>query len=183
VWDDQHKRGENWWSAQERAWKKIRTLLRTEHNADVNLAGFDLGTERSLHDFERYAGFDFKNKRVQWYTLQNKFPPNPTVSDEEWENGFARSFYQNVRFDKSQFKHDDYDFWIFSFDDENNVSVLRDDFNEAAVREIMSSKDSWVSIEKFGLVPKIPHKWVIWAHSKSAGWAERIEHVIDNWKQ
>jgi len=182
VWDDQYKRGEDWWSAQVKAWKKIRTLLRTEENPDVDLSGFDLGTERSLQDFERYAGFDFKNKRVQWDTLQNKFPPNPTVSDEEWENGFARSFYQNVRFDKHQFKHNDYDCWIFSFDDENNESLFRDDFNEQQIQQIMASPDQWVSVEKFGLVKKIPHKWVIWGHSKSAGWAERIEHTIDNWK-
>lgn len=181
VWDDQHKRGENWWSAQEKAWSKIRQLLRTEDNG-FNLEGFDLGTENTLHDFERYAGLDFKNKRVHWYTLQNKFPPNPQVSAEEWENGFAKSFYQNVRFDKTQFKHDDYDFWIFSFDDENNVGVWRDDFGEHQIKEIMSAKDSWVSIEKFTMVEKIPHKWVIWAHSKSAGWAERIEHIIDDWK-
>lgn len=183
VWDDQYKRGENWWSAQEYAWKKIRTLLRTEENPDISLDGFDLGTERTLHDYERYAGFDFKNRRVQWYTLQNQYPPNPVpTSEEEWEKGFAKSFYQNVQFDKSQFKHNDYDCWIFSFDDENNISVFRDDINEHQIREIQSSKNDWVSIEKFGMVEKIPYKWVIWAHSRSAGWAERIEHVIDNWK-
>lgn len=181
VWDDQHKRGENWWSAQEKAWSKIRQLLRTEDNG-FDLTGFDLGTERTLQDYERYAGFDFKNKRVQWYTLQNKYPPNPKVTDAEWEEGFAKSFYQNVRFDKTQFKHDDYDFWVFSFDDENGQSVLRADFNGEEVKQILNSKDTWVSIEKFGLVPKVPTKWVIWAHSKSAGWAERIEHTIDNWK-
>jgi hypothetical protein len=182
VWDDQYKRGEDWWSAQIKAWKKIRALLRTEENSDVDLTGFDLGTERTLQDFERYAGFDFKNKRVQWYTLQNKFPPNPVTTEEEWENGFARSFYQNVRFNKRDFKHNDYDCWIFSFDDENNISLFRDDFSEQQIQQIMDAPDDWVSIEKFGLVQKIPHKWVIWAHSRSAGWAERIEHVIDNWK-
>lgn len=180
VWDDQSKRREDWWSAQNKAWSKIRQLLRTEDNG-FDLTGFDLGTERTLQDFERYAGFDFKNKRVQWYTLQNEFPPNPYTNEEEWEAGFAQSFYQNVRFDKSVFKHDDYDCWIFSFDDENGIGIYRDDFNEHQIKQILSSPDDWVSVEKFGLVPKIPHKWVIWAHSKSAGWAERIEHTIDNW--
>jgi len=183
VWDDQAKRGEDWWSAQRYAWKKIRTLLRTEENLDIDLTGFDLGTERTLKDYEHYAGFDFKNKRVQWYTLQNKLPPTPYTTDEEWEKGFAQSFYQDVRFDKTVFKHNDYDCWIFSYDDENNVGIWRDDFNEHQIKEIMNRLDTWVSIEKFGMVPKIPYKWVIWAHSKSAGWVERIEHIIDNWKK
>lgn len=180
VWDDQAKRNEDWWSAQNKAWSKIRQLLRTEDNG-FDMTGFDLGTTRTLQDYEHYAGFEFKTKRVQWYTLQNKFPPNPYTTEEEWEKGFAQSFYQNLRFDKTIFKHDDYDCWIFSFDDENGIGIYRDDFNEHQIQQIMNSKDDWVSIEKFGLVPQIPYKWVIWAHSKSAGWVERIDHVIDNW--
>jgi hypothetical protein len=180
VWDDQAKRGEDWWSAQRYGWKKIRTLLRTE-DSGIDLTGFDLGTERTLKDYEHYAGFDFKNKRVQWYTLQNNFPPNPYTTDEEWEKGFAQSFYQNLRFDKTIFKHDDYECWIFSFDDVNGIGIWREDFNEYQVKEIMSRSDQFVSIEKFGMVSQIPYKWVIWAYSKSAGWAERLEHIIDDW--
>ena len=140
-----------------------------------------MGKERTLLDYEHYSGFDFKTKRVQWYTLQNKLPPNPYTTDEEWEKGFAQSFYQNIRFDKTIFKHTDYDCWIFSFDDEKGIGIWREDFTEHQVKEIMSREDTWVSIEKFGLVPQIPYKWVIWAHSKSAGWAERLEHVVDDW--
>jgi hypothetical protein len=42
----------------------------------------------------------------------------------------------------------------------------------------MARKDQWTNFERFFLTDKKPAKWVIWAHSKSKGWAERIEHVL-----
>ena len=177
VWDDQHKRGDDWFKHQQHAWKRIRNLLRTQKDDDVDLTGYDLGTVRTLNDFERYAGFNFKRKAVQMYTVQNKYAPNPPV--EDWENSFAESFYCLVNFDKNNFKLNDYDFWVVAFDDENGVAVQREDLNEAQVNEIMARKDQWTNFERFFLTDKKPHKWVIWAHSKSQGWAERIEHIIN----
>jgi hypothetical protein len=179
LWDDQSKRGENWYGHQQTAWKRIRNLLRTQKDDDVDLTGYDLGKVRTLRDFERYAGFHFKRKAVQQYTLDNKYPPNPIIEkDEEWENSFATSFYHCIRFDKSVFKHKDYDFWVLAFDDENNQAVYRDDLSGANLQEILNSTDNRINMEKFFLTSKKPVKWVIWAHSKSQGWAERIEEII-----
>ena len=177
VWDDQHKRGEDWWIQQRFAWKKIRKLLGTE-DCDIPLSGYGLGKVRTIQDYERYAGFDFKNKRVQNYTLANKFPPNPYTNEEDWEEGFAKSFYQNIRFDKSLFKLDDYEYWYFSYDDVDGNAIWVENFEEHQIREILSSKQDWVSIEKFCLVPEIPARWVLWAFSKSQGWAEKIEEDV-----
>jgi Glycosyltransferase (GlcNAc) len=176
VWDDQHKRGENWYSHQQHAWKRIRNLLRTQKDDDVDLTGYDLGKVRTLNEYERYAGVHFKRKAVQKYTIDNQFPPNPPV--EDWEGSFCESFYCLVNFDKSNFKLDDYDFWVVAFDDENGVAIQREDLNEGQVKEIMARKDQWTNFERFFLTDKKPAKWVIWAHSKSKGWAERIEHIL-----
>jgi len=180
VWDDQYKRGVDWYAQQQAAWKRIRNLLRTQKDDDVDLTGYDLGTVRTLRDYEKYAGVHFKRKAVQMYTVHNNFPPNPPINnEEEWEKSFASSFYCLVNFDKSNFKLNDYDFWVVAFDDENGIAVQREDLTEAQVKEIMSRKDNWTSFERFFLTDKKPHKWVIWAHSKSQGWAERIEHIIN----
>lgn len=179
IWDDQHKRGENWYQHQQHAWKRIRNLLRTQTDKDVDLTGYDLGKVRTLRDFEKYAGFHFKRKAVQKYTLDNHFPPNPvSVNDEEWENSFATSFYHLVTFDKNRFKYDDYQFCVVAFDDENGQPVHREDLNEAQFKEYLSRKDQFVSFERFFLTDKKPYKWVMWAFSKSKGWDERIEHII-----
>jgi hypothetical protein len=179
VWDDQHKRGENWYQHQQIAWKRIRTLLRTENNPDVDLTGFDIGKVRTIRDFEKYAGFHFKKKAVQKYTLENNFPPNPPIeNEEEWEKSFHTSFYHLVTFDRTRFKLDDYDFCIVAFDDENGIGIHREDFNGQQFKELLSRKDQWVSFERFFLTEKKPHRWVMWAHSASKGWDERIEHII-----
>jgi len=179
VWDDQHKRGENWYQYQQHAWKRIRNLLRTQKDDDVDLTGYDLGKVRTLRQFEKYAGFNFKRKAVQKYTLENNFPPNPVIADEtEWENSFMTSFYQLVTFDKNRFKENDYQFCVVAFDDENGINIHREDLNEAQFKEFLTRKDQFVSFERFFLTDRKPHKWVMWAYSKSKGWDERIEHII-----
>jgi hypothetical protein len=179
VWDDQHKRGEDWYGYQQTAWKRIRNLLRTQKDADVDLTGYDLGKVRTLHDYELYAGVCFKKKAVQKYTLENHFPPNPpSINDREWENSLCTSFYHLVNFDKSNFKLNDYDFFVVAFDDENGKAIHREDLNEQQVQELLLRKGDWANFERFFLTERKPHRWVIWAHSKSKGWAERIEHVI-----
>lgn len=178
LWDDQSKRGENWFAHQQTAWKRIRTLLRTEVNPDVNLKGYDLGKVRTLHDYERYAGVCFKKKGVQAYTLQNQYPPNPPCTEEEFENSLSTSFYHCIYLDKSLFKHNDYDFWVVAFDDENGIGIHRADMNEQQVKSFMEQPQKVVGMEKMFLTNKKPAKWVVWAHSKSQGWAERVEGNI-----
>jgi hypothetical protein len=183
VWDDQYKRGEDWWTQQNIARAKIRQLLGTEDNG-FDLAGYDLGTERSLRDYEKYAGINFKKRSVQRFTLDNQYPPNPLIENEqEWEDSFMFSFYHLVQIDKTNFKHNDYDFWVCSFDDADGKEIWREDYNEHQVKQILSTPGDWYNEEKFFLTDKIPSKIVIWAHSKSKGWAERIEESINYPKQ
>ena len=179
VWDDQSKRGEDWWTQQDIARAKIRQLLQTEDNG-FDLGEYGLGTERTLRDYEKYAGIHFKNRSVQKYTLDHNYPPNPYyLDDQEWENSFMFSFYQLIQFSKSTFKHDDYDFWICAFDDENGDPIWREDYQEHQIKNILTSPGDWYSEEKFFLTEKIPTRWVIWAYSKSQGWVERIEEQIN----
>jgi hypothetical protein len=51
---------------------------------------FGLGSARSLRDYEIFSGFDFKNTRIQDYTLQVKEPPNPL----DYENQFISKEYK-----------------------------------------------------------------------------------------
>ena len=179
VWDDQSKRGEDWWTQQNIARAKIRQLLQTEDNG-FDLTGFDLGTERTLKDYEVYAGINFKRRAVQQYTISNWYPPNPVIEDEqEWENSFTFSFYHLLRFDKQNFKLNDYNFVICAFDDENGNTIWREDYNEEQFKRILETPGDWHNEEKFFTTDKIPSRVVVWAHSKSQGWAERIEESIN----
>ena len=63
--------------------QKTRQIFGQEENG-IDLGKFGLGTERTLRDYEVFGGFDFKNCRIQDYTLQVKEPPNPIDYDNQF---------------------------------------------------------------------------------------------------
>jgi hypothetical protein len=174
VWDDQSKRGDDWWTQQTIARSKIRQLLRTEDNG-FDLTGYDLGTERTLHDYEKYAGVDFKKRSVQKYTLDNQYPPNPKV--DNWDESIMNSFYYLVNVEKYLFADNNYKFVLVAFDDENGES-LNSQFIED-YRLLNFNNGHNIHYEEFFLTDKTPSRVVYWAYSEEKGWCERIEHKIN----
>lgn len=56
-------------------------------NTKLTLDG--MGTERTIEDYEKYAGIRLDKQMVQTYTLKHLDPPNPLYSTEEgYENSF-----------------------------------------------------------------------------------------------
>ena len=177
VWDDQSKRGEDWWTAQNNARAKIRQLLRTEDNG-YDLTGYDLGTVRTLRDYEKYAGFHFKRKAVQKYTVDNKFPPNPLIeNNDEWEQSFMKSFYYLVTINRHDFSANDYKHILVAFDDENGIGINHKYIIGQELKHFMETGQP-IHYEEMFLVEKEPKKVVFWAYSNERGWCERIEHSI-----
>lgn len=178
VWDDQSKRGEDWWTAQTNARAKIRQLLRTEDNG-FNLEGYDIGNVRTIRDYEKYAGIHFAKKSIQKYTLENRFPPNPVIEDEQaWENSFMRSFYHAVTVHRHELPANDYDSVLIAFDDENGIGINSRSITGQMLQDFIHSGKP-IHYEEMFMVDKVPTKMVAWAHSKERGWAERIEHNIN----
>ena len=174
VWDDQSKRGDDWWTQQNIARAKIRQLLRTEDNG-FDLTGYDLGTERTLHDYEKYAGVDFKKKSVQKYTLDNQYPPNPKV--DNWGESIMNSFYHLVNVEKHLFADSNYKFVLVAFDDENGESINSQFIEDHRLTSFNNGQN--IHYEEFFLTDKIPSRIVYWAYSEEKGWCERYEHKIN----
>jgi hypothetical protein len=175
VWDDQSKRGDDmWWKQQNIGRSKIRQLLRTEDNG-FDLTGYDLGTVRTLRDYEKYAGIHFKKKSFQKHTKENKFPPNPVIDDEkEWEDSFMYSFYHLVNIDRSQLPANDYKSILVAFDDENGISVDSKYIDDYRLTEFMNNGTP-IHYEEMFMTDKNPSKVVFWGLSETRGWAERVE--------
>jgi len=177
-WDDDAKNGVDWWRKQEHARKRIRILLRTEEDPNIDLKGYDLGTVRSLRDYEKYAGVHFQTKSVQQYTLDNKYPPNPYIkSDNLWLQSFAKSFYHLVTVTPSQLPGKDYDKILIAFDDENGVGINMRYIEGQQLKSFMENGQN-IHYEEFFLTDKTPKRMVAWGYSNSRGWAERVEHNI-----
>jgi hypothetical protein len=174
-WDDDAKRGVDWWNKQEKARAKIRQLFKVEDNG-YDLTGYDLGTVRSIHDYEKYAGVDFKRKAVQKYTTDNNYPPNPPV--ENWEDSLLKSFYHLVQIIKADFPHDDYEFIHLAFDDENGLPIHNRTLDKEYVKMALSQPNGYFDFEESVLVDKVPSKIVLWAYSNERGWCERKETII-----
>jgi hypothetical protein len=177
-WDDDSKLGVEWWRKQDTARKKIRCLLRTEEDPSIDLTGYDLGTVRTLRDFEKYAGFNFKKKAVQKYTLENHFPPNPLIqNDELWEQSFMGSFYYLVTVDKNFFPDTDYKFVLVAFDDEDGKAIHTKYIDQQEITNFNNGRN--IHYEEFFLTDKKPARVVYWAYSDAKGWCERLEYKID----
>lgn len=177
-WDDDSKQGVDWHNKQEYARKKIRVLFGTEEDPTIDLTGYDLGTERTLRDYEKYAGVNFKKKSVQKYTIDNLYPPNPLIRDNDlWEKSFMNSFYYLVTVDKNSFNDNNYNFVLVAFDDGNGESI-NSKFIEGHELNMFNQGHN-IHYEEYFLTDKVPARVVYWAHSEEKGWCERIEHKIN----
>lgn len=177
-WDDDAKHGVEWYKKQEHARKRIRCLLRTEEDPDVDLTGYDLGTERTLRDYEKYAGFYFKEKAVQQYTLNNEYPPNPQIEDEElWKRSFAKSHYYLVNIEKRNFPREDYKHILVAFDDEVGQPIELEYISDHRLVNLMKNGHT-IHYEKYFLNSKVPKRVVYWGYTEKDGWVERVENKI-----
>lgn len=170
-WDDDNRRGIDWYKKQMDNRRKIRVMLGVEPaNGMIIKPEHGLGTERTVEDYERYAGLDFKTRRVQEYTANNKLAPNPYVGD--WEASLVYSNYFLVNIEKSDFPLPKYDFILVAFDDENGDSVKSyhkhmEDFDRGRIH-----------YEEYFTSAKPVKRVVYWGHAPGIGWAERIEHNL-----
>jgi hypothetical protein len=170
-WDDDHKRGVEWWRKQDYARAKIRQLFRTEDNS-IDLTGYDLGNVRTLADYEKYAGVNFKERSVQKYTIENGYPPTP--QDSPW----SKSFYHLVTIHKHELPGDDYNSILIAFDDENGIGVHSKTIEGFELQAFMKGERPIHYEEYFQYFDKKPTRMVAWGYSENRGWAERIEHKI-----
>lgn len=146
---------------------------------DIDFGKYDFGNVRTLEDYEVYSGLNFKRRAVQRHTLDNKNPPNPIyINKEDYENSFLSIFKHCISIYKGVCKHNDYDFWVVSFEDKEGNSIYRKDADENEVKGLLQTSDEFCNIWREFNTDEKPYKWVVWMHSKSAGWLDRIEELL-----
>jgi len=175
-WDDD----KTWGNKNSESHLRNRKLFEMDGlTKDIDFGIYDFGTERTLEDYERYAGVSFKKRAVQKYTLDNNFAPNPPLYGEEFEESFLKIFKHCIDVHRSNFDKDkDYNFWAVIFEDENGNSRNRKDMSESEIRGYLTTPDDWVKIWREFSVESKPYKWIVWPHSKSEGWLNKIEGTL-----
>lgn len=85
-----------WAERDEYSKKRIRQMLGMENN-NIDLGKYGLGNVRSLAEYERYAGFDFKNRRIHKAAIDGVDPPAVYENDSQWENAFKKQYSVETR--------------------------------------------------------------------------------------
>ena len=172
-WDD----NKSWWKKNDSSHEKNRKVLGVdgeEFNGSLGIYGF--GNERTLKDYEKYAGIKFSNRSVQQYTLDKKYPPNPYnyKNEIEWENSFLSIFKHCIDISFDLVPEKDYDFWVVAFHNEKDETLHRQDADIDEINRMMNDVDKYCKIWREFSTKEKPKYWVVWPHSKSKGWLDRI---------
>ena len=173
-WDDDKQ----WFKKNEKSHLRNRKLFgmdgETYNPNDFGIYGF--GTERTLDEYEKYAGIKFNRRGVQQYTLDKNYPPNPKnwQTEEEYLNTFSSIFKHCIDVHFNQVPEKDYDFWVVAFHNEKDETIFRQDADINEVQRILNNNDGYVKIwREFQSIIK-PAYWVVWPHSTSKGWCDRL---------
>ncbi len=171
-WDDD----KDWVNKNNLAHKKNRQLFGMDGEVELDFGKYGFGTERTLKDYEKYSGLHFSKRAVQQYTLDKQYPPNPYdfESEEEWLDSFTTIFKHCIDLNFGQVPEKDYDFWVVAFHDENDETLNRKDADVNEINRMLKDPSGYCKIWREFQTTTKPHHWVVWPHSKSKGWCDRI---------
>jgi glycosyltransferase involved in cell wall biosynthesis len=173
-WDDD----KGWGDKNNHAHKRNRALFAvdTECRCDIEFGPYDFGTERTLQQYETFSGIRFRDRAIQQYTRDNKFAPNPIIpAPLEYEASFLTIFKHCIDVYPHQVPLDDYDFWVVAFENEYGETIYRQDASVDEIQRMKNDPDGYMKVwREFNIATK-PVKWVIWPHSVSKDWCDKIE--------
>ena len=169
-WDDDKE----WYKKNDKAHLLNRKLFGMDGLEQEGHSGeYGLGSERSLRDYEEYAGILFSKRAVQSYTLQKNYPPNPSYSNEkEFLESFAEIFSYEIDLNKDNFTESDYNFWAVIFHNEQGDELHRKDADQHEIKTILNQPT--LKIKRSFLAYQTPKSWTVWSHSESKGWLEKV---------
>ena len=175
-WDDDP----DWGNKNVRSHQKNRKLFGMDGEGTMDMGKYGFGPIRTLREYEIYAGIRFDNRSVQQYTLDKNYPPNPTMfeTEEDWKDSFATIFKHCIDLDYKLVPEKDYDFWVVAFHDANDETIFRQDADINEINRIMTDPDGYGKIWRTFQTTVKPSYWVVWPHSISKGWCDRIMNYL-----
>ena len=172
-WDDDKE----WYLKNSSSHSKNRKILGIDGESfDGDLGKYGFGTERTLKDYEKYAGVMFSKRSIQQYTIDKKYPPNPYDfnNEEEWEKSFLQIFKHCIDLPLNKIPENDYEFFVVAFHNKSDETLFRQDADVNEIIRIKNDSDGYGKIWREFNTQEKPTYWVVWPFSKSKGWCERI---------
>jgi len=171
-WDDDKE----WFKKNDQSHKLNRQLFGMDGEEMIDFGEYGFGKERTLEDYEKYAGIKFSLRGVQQYTLDKNYPPNPYnyETQEEWLKSFSSIFKHCIDVHFNQVPEKDYDFWVVAFHNEKDETIYRKDADINEINRMMTDPDGYCKIWREFQTTIKPKYWVVWPYSKSKGWCDRL---------
>jgi hypothetical protein len=184
IWHEYTRKGRVKQWDDDKEWHKKNTAC---HIKNRQLLGVDgevysgdtsqfFGTERTIRDYERYSGLLFSKRAIQQETIDKKYPPNTYEysSEEEWIDSFATIFKHCIDLDLNRVSETDYDFWVVAFHNDKDETIYRQDADANEIVRIKNDPDGYGKVWREFNTTERPKYWVVWPHSISKDWCERI---------
>jgi hypothetical protein len=150
-----------WWEMDNESKRRLRHMLQEEDNG-IDLGIYGLGTVRSHHDYELYAGINFANRKLHRDTLLGKNPP--VNDDSDWyvvpEQEF--DFIVNIPDPLTEVL-----FIYIGIEDSDGTVIYREDLSEYKPSLNVKVKSTTE-----------PYKLVYWPVDKDGNWFNRIDTII-----
>jgi hypothetical protein len=171
-WDDDKK----WVEKNNHSHKRNRQLFGMDGEEMVDLGQFGFGPVRTLRDYEKYSGLLFSKRAVQKYTLDKEYPPIPNnyETEEDWLNSFTKQFKHCIDIGYDRVPEKDYDFWVVAFHDHKDETIYRKDADKHEIQGFFRDPDGYCKVWRTFNAEEKPAYWVVWPHSESKGWGERM---------
>ena len=74
----------------------------------------------------------------------------------------------------SQVPETDYDFWVVAFHNDKDETLFRKDADKNEISGFMRDPDKYCKVWREFQTDEMPSYWVVWPHSESKGWCDRI---------
>jgi hypothetical protein len=176
-WDDSTA----WVERNNKCYLRNRKLFGMDNEPqDIDFGKYGFGTERTLEDYERYAGISFKKRAVQKFTLENNVTPNPPLYGEEFEKSFLTVFKHCIDVSYNSVPENDYQFWVVACHAEDDTTLYRKDIQPDEINRLKNDPDGYCKIWVEFQTDTRPKYWVVWPYSKSKEWCDRLTGNIYN---
>jgi hypothetical protein len=175
-WDDDKK----WDEKNKTSYSRYRALHGMGGELENTLTDLDKygwGTERTLEEYERYAGVKFSTRQVHKHTAEYKPLPVP---QENFEENLLNKIKICIDIYKESIPEKDYKSFAVATLDENGNDLYRQDCDEQEIQHLLNENpsDKFIHIWREYNGNKQPIMWRVWPYSESKGWCDRIENTI-----
>lgn len=174
-WDDHNekksKRLVPWHIYQAESVKRVRMLLTEPDSIEPR---FGLGPERTLRDYELYAGLNFTYRLAHPNTLDGLEPPSTRCWNWEWTHLPGREMRARVEIDATELNGAAAaDFWYFGLHDANGLELTRIDLIDP---DYLSHRRRDVDVHCWSRSE--PTSYTIIPYCSDKGWGPRVTHPL-----